>query len=196
VGTPLALGSGQTIFYAVLVTWSFSEIVGSGIIPAIRARGSIRKKRDRGSSFVVRICITFSMVIAFYFAFLGLALLPDWAFYVGIVLIFSGIVVRQWAIAVLGRFFSLVVRVQRDQRVVDNGPYRFVRHPSYTGTMMTLLGLGLALQSWAGILVIMALFAVGFSYRIKVEEKALVSQLGQKYVSYAKRTKRIIPFVI
>jgi protein-S-isoprenylcysteine O-methyltransferase Ste14 len=106
-----------------------------------------------------------------------------------------GIAFRQWAIAVLGRFFSAAVRVQQDQTVVDTGPYRYVRHPSYTGALLIFVGLGLALQSWGAILVLAMIFAVAFGYRMHVEEEALISELGEAYISYSRRTKRLIPYV-
>ena len=129
------------------------------------------------------------------FGYSGLAGLPDWTFYPGIVLILLGVLVRQWAIAVLGRFFSLTVRVAEDHRVVDRGPYRLVRHPSYTGALIALVGLSLAVQSWGALLVVLIVFGAAFGYRIRVEERVLMSQLGDEYVSYVKRTKRLIPFL-
>src|SRR2546426_9897921 len=123
-------------------------------------------------------------------------MLPDWAFYPGIFLMFLGILVRQWAIAVLGRFFSLTVRVAEDHRVVERGPYRLVRHPSYTGGLITFIGLALAVQSLGALLVLLGVFSVSYGYRMRVEEKALLSELGEDYANYMKRTKRLIPHLI
>ena len=123
-------------------------------------------------------------------------MLPDWAFYPGIFLMFLGILVRQWAIAVLGRFFSLTVRVAEDHRVVEKGPYRLVRHPSYTGVLITFIGLALAVQSLGALLVLLGVFSVSYGYRMRVEEKALLSELGEDYANYMKRTKRLIPHLI
>jgi protein-S-isoprenylcysteine O-methyltransferase Ste14 len=136
------------------------------------------------------------MLIAFYFGYGGVGALPDLIFYVGIFLIFLGVLVRQYAIAILGRFFSLTVRIAEDHRVVDKGPYRLVRHPSYTGILITFVGLGLAVQSLAALLVLILFFGISFGYRIHVEERTLLSGLGQDYASYMKRTKRLIPFII
>jgi protein-S-isoprenylcysteine O-methyltransferase Ste14 len=107
----------------------------------------------------------------------------------------AGIVFRQWSIFVLGRFFSPAVQTQRDQTVVETGPYRYVRHPSYTGALMIFVGLGLALQSWGAVLVLVLIFAIAYGYRIHVEEQNLISQLGDAYISYSRRTKRLIPYL-
>jgi len=137
-----------------------------------------------------------SLVIAFLFASSGIASLPSWAFYLGIGLMIAGIVLRQWSIAVLGRYFSRTVGVQEGQAVVDRGPYRLVRHPAYTGSLLTMVGLGFVLQSWGAVLVLIAFFGMAFGYRIHVEEGVLTSKLGDEYVAYAKRTKRLIPYVL
>jgi protein-S-isoprenylcysteine O-methyltransferase Ste14 len=95
--------------------------------------------------------------------------------------------------AMLGRFFSGTVGTQEGQFVVENGPYKYVRHPSYTGALLILIGLGLAVQSWGAVLVLILLFSLAYGYRIHREEKALISELGEEYIEYKKRTKRLIP---
>jgi len=136
------------------------------------------------------------MLIAFYFGYAGVGALPDWIFYAGIFLMFLGVLVRQYAIAILGRFFSLSVQIAEDHQVVDKGPYRLVRHPSYTGILITFTGLGLAVQSLGAVLVLLLFFGISFGYRMSVEERTLLSGLGSDYASYMKRTKRLIPFII
>jgi protein-S-isoprenylcysteine O-methyltransferase Ste14 len=136
-----------------------------------------------------------SIFVAFVLSSADITPLPDWLFYPGIVMMLAGIVVRQWAITVLGRFFSLTVRIQTNHRVVDKGPYRLVRHPSYTGAILSLLGLTLALETWAATLVLGVVFGVAYGYRIHVEEKTLTKELGSEYTDYMKRTKRLIPFL-
>ena len=152
--------------------------------------------RDRGSGPLIIFTVFVSIILAFSFGYSGIGVLPDWAFYLGIFLMFLGVLVRQWAIAVLGRFFSLTVRVAEDHRVVVKGPYRLVRHPSYTGVLITFIGLALAVQSWGALLVLLGVFSLSFGYRMRVEEKALLSELGEDYANYMKRTKRLIPYLI
>jgi protein-S-isoprenylcysteine O-methyltransferase Ste14 len=123
-------------------------------------------------------------------------MLPDWSFYPGVVLMVIGILFRQWAIFILGHFFTFTVSVQKNHAVVDHGPYGLVRHPSYLGLLLIILGTGLALRTWGGILVLLILNGLAIGYRIHVEEKVLVSELGDDYVRYMKRTKRLIPFLI
>src|SRR5207245_4600596 len=140
--------------------------------------------------------VLLSIIIVFYIGYGGFGPLPDWIFYAGIFLMFLGVLVRQYAIAILGRFFSLSVQIAEDHKVVEKGPYRLVRHPSYTGVLITFAGLGLAVQSLGAVLVLLLFFVISFGYRMHVEERALLSGLGQDYASYMKRTKRLIPFVL
>ncbi|MGZ7135258.1 MAG: methyltransferase family protein [Methanobacterium sp.] len=184
------------VFNLILVIWILSEIVGVTIIPRIRRKGVKIESRDRISGSVIFASIFISIIISYYFAANSIAMLPGWTYYIGISLMILGILLRQWSIWVLGRFFSGVVGVQENQKVIDRGPYAYVRHPSYTGALMILVGIGLAVQSWGAVITLIVLFAIAYGYRIYVEEKAMISQFGDEYIQYAKRTKRIIPFIV
>jgi protein-S-isoprenylcysteine O-methyltransferase Ste14 len=116
-------------------------------------------------------------------------------FIVGLVLMAAGFVVRQWAIVVLGRFFTVDVRVHPDQTVVDRGPYRWVRHPSYTGLIIFFFGFGLALSNWASFAVLALAPTLGLLVRIRAEERALFSELGDEYSRYAATRRRLFPGV-
>ena len=191
-----ASGLGLVIFDFAIFVLIASEVFGAALVPQRRRRSATRVKRDRGSRVLITFAIVVSMLIAFYFGYANVGELPDWIFYVGISLVFLGVLVRQYAIAILGRFFSLSVQIAEDHKVVDKGPYRLVRHPSYTGVLITSIGLGLAVQSLGALLVLLLFFGVSFGYRMYVEERTLLSGLGQDYASYMKRTKRLIPFLI
>ncbi|HEY0682702.1 MAG TPA: isoprenylcysteine carboxylmethyltransferase family protein [Steroidobacter sp.] len=106
----------------------------------------------------------------------------------GVVIFVSGAALRWYAIFYLGPYFTV------DVRVGDTGPYRFVRHPSYTGVLLEFLGFALFIgNAWSMLLLVPV--AIVFSYRIRVEERALEQGLGEAYASYQRRTKRLIPFV-
>jgi protein-S-isoprenylcysteine O-methyltransferase Ste14 len=136
-------------------------------------------------------------------ALLCALLLPDAArrsereliFWIGIALMLLGAAFRAYAIRVLGRYFVVTVAVGPDQRVIDIGPYRYIRHPSYSGALLVLLGLGLTLTNWASLAVLAACNLVGFAYRVAVEERTLRDVLGSPYIAYMGRTRRFIPFV-
>ena len=185
-----------TIFQLVITIWLLSEIIGTAIIPRIRRGGSVIERKDRFSGLYIFATIFLALILSFYFAGAHIAMLPGWVFSLGILLIILGIILRQLSMAILGKYFSGVVGIQKDQKVIEKGPYKYVRHPSYTGALMIFIGLGLALQSGAAVLTLIVLFIIAYGFRIYVEEKALISELGEPYIDYKKRTKRLIPYVV
>jgi len=180
------------VYFLIILT----EIIGGIIVPRVRRHGTEIKKKERGSGRLISVSVVVSFIVAYFLALSGITLMPSWVFYLGISIMIFGIMVRQWSIAVLGRFFSPTIGVQEGQKVVDRGPYRLVRHPSYTGILLILVGVGLAFQSLAAILVILLIFSVAYGYRMNEEEKVLTLELGEEYVKYAKRTKRLIPYLV
>jgi protein-S-isoprenylcysteine O-methyltransferase Ste14 len=112
---------------------------------------------------------------------------------IGEALAVAGIALRVWAILTLDRFFTFVVGISADHRVVQRGPYRLLRHPGYAGALLTLLGIGIAVRNWLSLLVIVAVPALALAIRITAEEAALAGALGAEYRAYADRTARLIP---
>lgn len=120
---------------------------------------------------------------------------PHWLAGAGIVLIWGGIALRLWAVRTLGRFFRVTVTVQDDHRLVDPGPYRRLRNPSYTGALITMAGVGLAIGNWLSLAAMALIPMLGFGWRIRVEEASLAARFGADYESYRGRRWALIPFV-
>jgi protein-S-isoprenylcysteine O-methyltransferase Ste14 len=117
-----------------------------------------------------------------------------WAFFVaGAVVMAVGIALRVWSVVVLGRSFTVEVRVRDGQQVVDRGPYRVVRHPSYAALLLVCLGIGLALGSWLALVIAVIVPLAGVIYRIRIEEAALLAGIGEPYRRYSERRSRLIP---
>jgi protein-S-isoprenylcysteine O-methyltransferase Ste14 len=191
-----ALGPQETVILIVSFIWALIEIVGGKVIPALRQRGTVKARGDCSSRMIIWLSLIVSIMIAYFFGVNEITLLPDWVFYLGIALMIGGIALRQWAIFVLGRFFSTKVTILSDHKIVTNGPYRVIRHPAYSGTLLTLVGLGLASRTWAGTLAILILFGLVYNYRISIEEKELKAEFGEQYFEYSRKTKRLIPFLL
>jgi len=114
---------------------------------------------------------------------------------VGIAIYVAGLLLRWTAILWLGKFFTVNVAIAADHRVIDTGPYRFIRHPSYTGALAAFLGLAICTGNLVSLLVMMVPVTWAFMRRIRLEEAVLRQGLGPSYIEYSNRTKRLIPFV-
>ena len=135
------------------------------------------------------------MWIALLFPATAIAVGRTPVFIAGLALMVAGMALRWYSIRVLGMSFTCEVSTRPGQQVVDSGPYHWVRHPSYTGGLLTVLGVLVCccnLASPAALIVAVA----GYANRIKVEEGALEKGLGPAYSEYMRRTKRLIPFVV
>jgi protein-S-isoprenylcysteine O-methyltransferase len=154
--------------------------------------------RDAQSLRVLWVVITLSIVLSIYVAQKYRAgLLPHREVFqiLGLAIFVIGLVFRFWAIIHLGRFFTVNVAIASDHRVIDSGPYRLVRHPSYTGSLLAFLGFALTIGNWLSLLVMLVPIFFAFVYRMNVEERALHEGLGENYAAYARRTKRLFPFL-
>ena len=102
---------------------------------------------------------------------------------------------RAWSIATLGRFFQYRIEVQSDHRVVVDGPYRYLRHPSYTGLALALLGVAVACGDVLGPAAVVVIAGTGLLVRIRAEERQLIDALGPEYERFAAGRRRLIPGV-
>ena len=107
----------------------------------------------------------------------------------------AGLILRWWAIITLGRFFTVDVTIEQDHELVERGPFRWVRHPSYTGVLVAFIGWALTWRNWAVMAVVLVPIFIAFWRRMNVEEEALRAALGERYAEYMKRTKRLLPFI-
>jgi protein-S-isoprenylcysteine O-methyltransferase Ste14 len=119
---------------------------------------------------------------------------PDVA-WVGLALFWCGIALRFWSFRTLGRYFTFTVQTSADQPVITGGPYRVLRHPSYAAVLLMVMGVGLFLGSWWSFAWLTASVLCGLLFRIRVEERALLLQLGDRYDTYAAGHKRLVPFI-
>ena len=162
--------------------------------------GKEADSKDSGSIRVIMV----GMGIAFLLAY-PLAFVQAWQFplgtrmllyAVGIAMIFFGSLLRRYCWRTLGQYFTGDVRVRADQPVIRTGPYRLVRHPSYTAGMMMNIGVGVALGSWVSFVILTIGTIATYLYRVRVEERALLNTIGEPYRSYMRESKRFIPYIV
>jgi len=153
---------------------------------------------DQGSRFVVRLAGMVGAGSAIAFAHLapGAAIRPAAvAAWTGLCFFWSGVALRLWSFRILGRYFTFTVQTSGDQPVITAGPYRVIRHPGYAGVLLAVVGLGLFIGNWWSLLGLTVAVTCGLVFRIRVEERALVRDLGDRYREYAATHKRLVPFL-
>ena len=163
-----------------------------------RSRSKTGTSEDRSTLGTIWLVIAVSIIAGVFVAknFRAAALPHERMLAImAVVLFVAGLILRWWAIITLGRFFTVDVTIEKDHELVERGPFRFVRHPSYTGVLLAFVGLALSLRNWAALLVILLPIGATFIHRMNVEEDALSRALGQRYAEYIKRTKRLVPLI-
>jgi protein-S-isoprenylcysteine O-methyltransferase Ste14 len=191
---PLAYTSPYCWIFLAIFLWAY--LLEYRLIA--RSRGAPKDKADRGSMAVIMVVSWFGSFAAFL-----VAAWPPFAivharlawFVAGLCILIVGRLLRMHCWRMLGEHFTGNVKVLSDQPVIDRGAYRWVRHPSYTGGILMYLGTGLALTNWLSSLLIAGAGALGYIYRVIVEERALQENLGGRYQEYMRRTKRFVPFI-
>ena len=184
----------DTLFLALAILWIASEFwIG-------RKRAADRgKAHDRGSLQVLHVAIWGSVFAAVWLSRAGIGRFGDGLrmplFWAGCGMMIAGMGFRWWAIRVLDRYFTIDVGIREDHRLIRSGPYRLLRHPSYTGSLLTFYGFGLALGSTWSLALIAVVVTAAFLWRIRVEERALTSAFPRDYPAYARATRRLVPFV-
>jgi protein-S-isoprenylcysteine O-methyltransferase Ste14 len=174
-----------------------------GAFAAAEVAQALRRRRDATRVDVrAEVALRLMLFAAVLTLPLGRAVVPGAVigggvagFAVGTVLAWVGLLVRWWSFATLGRLFTVVVVTSADQPVVDRGPYRLLRHPSYSGLILAFAGVGVMLGNWASAAGATALLSVALIFRLRVEERALTAALGDRYRQFAATRARLIPYV-
>ena len=185
-------GAAATAFRLAIGVWVAFEVL---MTVRQRLRLGRRPARDP-SGWLLGACIGGSIVLAVRLGRDCLPLWPGgrtWPVVVGLAMVAAGIALRAWSIATLGRFFQYRIEVQADHRVVSGGPYRYVRHPSYSGLALVLIGLALATGDVPSLVAAVVLAGAGLAVRIHAEERQLTEALGSEYERFAAARKRLVP---
>ncbi len=195
---PLVFVWPYAVVFWLVLFWAFS--VEFMIVQRGRRSAAAPDSKDAGSIRVIMIGQFLGMLLAFPAASLRLFRFPAAAqvpaFSAGVALLIAASLLRRHCFRILGEYFTGDVRARADQPVIDRGAYRFVRHPSYTAGILMFTGIGIALGSWASAVILIAGSFAVYSYRVSVEERALVEAIGEPYAAFMKSRKRFIPYIV
>jgi protein-S-isoprenylcysteine O-methyltransferase len=183
------------IFWFACATWMLPEVVAW----RVKRSSDSSQARDHGSLNLIVILwwvgIVLAVLTSMYLPQAAMSAKRTAIFAIGICFILMGVSLRWYSAAILGKYFTFDVAIQGGQTLIEAGPYRYVRHPSYSGALLSLLGFGLALGNWAALATALSPLGFAYFYRIPIEEQALSSALGDAYKQYMNRTWRLIPFL-
>lgn len=189
-------GPAQDAFIGTSAAWFLFEAV-MNVRQWRRAGRGLALTRDP-TYVLMYVTVAASVIAAQVLGRRGGLLWPGgriWPVAAGLTMIVACVAIRAWAIIALGRFFQYSIRIQSGHTVVTTGPYRFVRHPSYTGLALGVAGYALACDDVWSLLAAAVLAGVGLTIRIRVEERQLRDSLGADYTDFAAHHKRLIPGV-
>ena len=128
-------------------------------------------------------------------SFLRSFVFPSFVSVIGIFIITAGIAIRLAAVMTLKRAFTLNVQTTSEQRLITAGIYHKIRHPAYSGSILSLSGVALSFRNVLSVIVVIICCLICYGVRIKAEEKALQMQFGSDYSDYKKSTYRLIPYI-
>ena len=188
------MGAGVSTAVTVsMACWYALEVVLM-VRDLVRRKGRLR--RDRGTRTVVSLtlaaAIVFGLLVKQWLPALDVPA-PVAFVALGVAVIWAGLAIRIWAVITLGGSFRTSVEVDTDQPVVTSGPYRWVRHPAYTGLVLIVLGFGIGVGNWLSLVICAVVPVLGLLPRIAVEESEMTRVLGDAYRDYRTGTDRLIP---
>ncbi|MBT2621504.1 MULTISPECIES: methyltransferase family protein [Chryseobacterium] len=183
----------QILFYVSMGVWFLSEIIYKQKLKS----ADQDQKKDRSTLNILWLVIIVSIASAVTVSNISSFPISNsaWILYLGVALILIGIIFRLIIIRSLGKYFTVDITIKDDHKIKKEGFYNYLRHPSYSFSLLTFLGLGLYLNNWFSLALAFIPPFLAFSYRIKIEEQALVEQFGDEYIQYRKMTKKLIPFI-
>lgn len=150
---------------------------------------------DQGTTRLIVIAYGLAAFLPLLLRWVPAGHLPLTAAPIGLIFQTTGLCLRGWSMRTLGRFYSRTLRTEGDQHaVIKTGPYRLIRHPGYTGSLLIWTGFALASCSAPGIAIVVGLLGWAYHRRISAEEQLLRRTLSG-YTAYTRETKRLIPFL-
>lgn len=158
-----------------------------------KRRGTVTKSNDKGSIWLLISCIALGYISSFMIGFTTIGRVYHWDifFAIGATMVIIGSFIRVKAILTLKHHFTYTVTNVERHELIETGLYKYLRHPGYLGQVLIFTGIAIGLSNWLSIISMFIFVIIGFSYRIHIEEKFLVAEMGEKYINYQKRTKRL-----
>jgi protein-S-isoprenylcysteine O-methyltransferase Ste14 len=184
------------LFWLTLGTsWAMIETV---IALKTRVQFVSTSSLEYRSERLIWLVVAIALIVSLWIKQMHLMALPIQAVnrqVIAIVIFISGLALRCYAVFSLGQFFSTTVATQSRHILIENGPYQFIRHPAYTGLLISFFAAGLAMGDGLALLTLFCPVAYVLVQRIRIEEHWLVGHFGKIYDDYCLRTKKLLPWI-
>jgi len=156
----------------------------------------ILKQSSDTSLTIFRICIPMALVLSIFLYFTKIGRFSSSKVYIflGYFFVILGLIIRWYAVSTLGKYFRVQLTILKNQPLLQEGIYKYIRHPSYTGLLLYYLGLGLIMHNYYSLLLLTSIPFYVVWHRITIEEKFLTAHFGKTYVFYKKNTYKLFPF--
>lgn len=162
-----------------------------------RSKSKVTASNDKSSLWWLYGLVTVGYALSFSVGTTKIGRIYYWDtfFAIGMALAVLGFVIRIHSILTLKQYFTYSVAKVENHKIIETGLYKFIRHPGYLGQFIIFIGISTSISNWLSILLMLIPVTFGYIYRIKVEERFMLEQLGEDYLNYQERTKRLIPMI-
>jgi protein-S-isoprenylcysteine O-methyltransferase Ste14 len=152
---------------------------------------------DKGSLRLLYVLITLGYVLSFSIGATKIGRMYHWDtfFAIGGALVIAGLIIRIQAILTLKKYFTYTVTKVENHTLIETGLYKIIRHPGYLGQLIIFIGTSISISNWLSIILMTVPVTIGYLYRINIEEHFMKEQMGDNYLNYQKRTKKLIPLI-
>ena len=186
------------IAFCITVIFGISEWV---LNFSMKKKGISSVKKDRTTiifMFAVTISVAIAILLSFYLNRIGvfeIVFSHKILMILTIIFVFIGVMIRWFSIITLDKYFSTNLTIIDGHSLYKGGLYKYIRHPSYLGTTISFVGVGLYFSNLISFCIIVSSIVIGYLHRIRNEEKMLINHFGKEYVDYQNETKMLVPFV-
>jgi protein-S-isoprenylcysteine O-methyltransferase Ste14 len=162
-----------------------------------RSKSKVTSSSDKSSLWWLYGLITVGYALSFSIGATRIGRIYNWStfFAIGMTLFVIGLMIRIHSLLTLKQYFTYSVAKVENHKIIETGLYKFIRHPGYLGQLIIFIGISTSISNWLSIPAMMIPITLGYLYRINIEERFMLEQLGEDYLNYQKRTKRIIPMI-
>jgi protein-S-isoprenylcysteine O-methyltransferase Ste14 len=186
--------TGTQVFWLIVgLSWTVSELL---MALSTRKRQALEAQVELRSEKFIWLVICFSLLFALTiknFHWFTIDVSATARLNIGCALLIFGLMLRIYSVYCLGAFFTTQVSIQSSHRLINNGPYRYIRHPSYTGLILGFSGAGIAMGDFLSLFILIIPLIYILIKRINIEEPLLHKHFGKDYAQYCQQTTKLFP---